>query len=56
MHNVETYIRLPGLVLTLKDLKTALRERLARLRPSRITVRPVSEEWCRRHQRESVKH
>ena len=59
LHNVEVYNARPGFIITLRDLKNAaaiLRERLARLRSRRITVSPVSVEWCARHERDAAKH
>lgn len=57
MRQVEVYGKLS--TITFADLKSTLatvRAGLARLLTSRIAVGPVSDEWRRENERESVKH
>lgn len=54
MRNVEVDERMP--VVNLKESASmALRLLLAYIPPRRISVGPLSEEWCRQHERDAVK-
>ncbi|MGH9349851.1 MAG: hypothetical protein ACRD26_21580 [Vicinamibacterales bacterium] len=56
MHHVDVFDRLS--VVALRDLKSAaatLRDLMARLPARRISVRPLSGEWRRQHERDSAK-